>query len=318
MNTFACSVKKQYPNGPAHTVEEDLELLKEKGIIVPNDQKALHYLNIISYHRFFEYSLAFKTSPENFKTGTTFDSVLTLYDFDSQLRTLIMEALERIEVSLRTAISNTMSETYNPHWYMNSELFRESKFFDFSKDEIKKNVNNKRSKNRAIVEYYNNYDSPNLPPSEIVAEITSFGFWSKVFSNLNAGDEKKICNRLLGDNNFNFQVIISWSRSLTDLRNICAHHERLWNHKMGANMPKIPHQYPQFKQIQTTLYFRLFIIQIFLNKILPDSTWKHTLRKLVEQHDSQINLDIKKTMGFPNNWEDQPFWNFRLSQKHLY
>ena len=89
-------------NKPAFNLEEQLDLLKSRGLDIPQPERALHYLKFIGYYRLSGYCLFYQEKPSHsFKHGTTFDAVLDLYIFDRQLRLLVMDAMERIEVAVR-------------------------------------------------------------------------------------------------------------------------------------------------------------------------------------------------------------------------
>jgi len=114
---------------PVLNIDQQLELLVKQGLLVKNPKRVLHYLRFIGYHRLSGYFRTFQlqnTSEHIFKKGTTFDSIISLYIFDRKLRLLVMDAVERIEVAVRTTISSTMCEKYGPHWYLKPMLFKSS------------------------------------------------------------------------------------------------------------------------------------------------------------------------------------------------
>lgn len=120
----------QFYEKPALNIDQQLEILIKQGLIVKNPERVLHYLRFIGFHRLSGYFRTFQiqNTPEHiFKNGTTFDSIISIYIFDRKLRLLIMDAVERIEVAVRTTISSTMGEKYGSHWYLEQVLFK-SKF----------------------------------------------------------------------------------------------------------------------------------------------------------------------------------------------
>ena len=96
-----------------------LERLRQRGLQVPNEERALRHLRHIGYHRLSPYVIPFKVGgTDRIKTGTTFDNVLSLYVFDRELRLLVLDALERVEVSVRSSLTDHMSLTAGgPFWY---------------------------------------------------------------------------------------------------------------------------------------------------------------------------------------------------------
>ncbi len=138
-------------NKPPLTIEEQIELLIERGLSVPDKERAVHYLRYISYYRlsiyarFFQYS---GSTEHQFRSGTSFDDILTLYTFDRELRLLVIDAIERIEVALRGTISYEFSIVAGANWYANSDLFKETSRFchrceiGLNGEKLKENRNN--------------------------------------------------------------------------------------------------------------------------------------------------------------------------------
>lgn len=113
---------------PALSLEKQINLLVQRGMTIPDQAKAEHYLRYIGYYRLSGYWHPFQfpagtAHPDNFRPGTDFQTILNIYIFDRRLRVLLMDAIERIEVSARAVISNTMSEAYGPHWHLSPCYF---------------------------------------------------------------------------------------------------------------------------------------------------------------------------------------------------
>lgn len=120
---FMSDVQKQIYCIPALTLDDQIDLLTERGLNVPNRDKARHYLRYTGYYRLSGYFLALQqhgsdVQPHTFMEGITFNDVLDIYIFDRELRLLVIDAIERIEVAFRACISNTMSENNGPLWFM--------------------------------------------------------------------------------------------------------------------------------------------------------------------------------------------------------
>jgi len=149
-------------------IDQQLELLVKQGLIVKNPKRVLHYLRFISYHLLSGYFRTFQlqnTSEYIFKKGTTFDSIISLYIFDRKLRLLVMDAVERIEVAVRTTISSTMCEKYGPHWYLKPMLFKSSFNHQGLIETIERETgfNNPKKQNKSCGNYFKNYSKPHLP-----------------------------------------------------------------------------------------------------------------------------------------------------------
>lgn len=112
---------------PALTFDEQLQRLKERGLVIPSKEKALHLLKSISYYRLSGYWYPFLKSPKSahqFKGESTFDAAFDLYCFDRELRKLIMGELEKIEVAIRAQLIYILSHSEGAFWYRKPSLFQ--------------------------------------------------------------------------------------------------------------------------------------------------------------------------------------------------
>ncbi len=306
--------KKTNFNKPAIGLEQQLDLLIQRGLVVPDRAKALHYLRHIGYYRLSGYGLPFQKRglalpPHTFQDGVQFDTLLDLCIFDRELRLLAMDAIERIEVAARAAISNTLSERYGPHWYLDKGLFlrhrQHTKFLDEVKSQTRFQAQDgsvqHKKRETFIQHYFRKYHRPELPPSWMVAEILSIGTWSAVYSNLaNRSDKKAICDPFpLSPRTFQ-----SWLHAIAYLRNLCAHHSRLWNRRFTIT-PEVPKEYQQYMNPNTTFYAHAAMLHILMNVIAPDSRWRHRLLELLQQHPDAPAAK----MGFPEDWWKDTFWD---------
>ena len=291
-------------NKPALSVDQQIDLLESRGLSVPNRDKAHHYLQFINYYRLSGYSIYFEQVIDGkrnhqFKTGTTFDNILALYDFDRHLRILVMDAIERIEVAVRTQICLVLATTYDDsHWHLKRDLFKpEFKFYTLlSKCEIEQ----QRSKEPFARHYKKMYSSPGLLPAWMMTELLSMGTWSQMYENLaNRHDRKKISDTFkLPPMEFE-----SWLHSLTYIRNLCAHHSRLWNRQFTIT-PKQLKPHIKYFTPNTTFAAQAAMMHLLLNVISPESKWTKRLYELIKTHSF-----IKPTrMGFAANWQDEDFW----------
>jgi abortive infection bacteriophage resistance protein len=170
---------------PPLTIEQQIELLMDRGLDIPDHQQAKIHLNFIGYYRLSAYALPFQSGGNDldrhhFNFGTTFEQVLDLYIFDRKLRLLVMDAIERIEVAIRAVISNVASIKYSPHWFLKPELFERN--HDSCLTQLKKDINhdNPNKQERFVKHYYANYTEPELPPSWMIMEVLMLGTLSKL------------------------------------------------------------------------------------------------------------------------------------------
>ena len=113
---------------PPFSIEQQIELLRSRGLLIPDWDRVARYLSHISYYRLRGYWILFEqpgTGPKHrFRQGTTFDQVLDLYIFDRKFRLLVLEAIERIEVSLRAHYANLLGLRYGSHFFLEDCFFQ--------------------------------------------------------------------------------------------------------------------------------------------------------------------------------------------------
>jgi abortive infection bacteriophage resistance protein len=106
------------------TFLDQIALLKIRGMHFDNESKALLYLQEISYYRLSAYFLPYQTEKDTFEKQITFEQVLKTYTFDRELRLLVFDCIERIEVAIRTQFIYQMAIQYNDsHWQDNQNHF---------------------------------------------------------------------------------------------------------------------------------------------------------------------------------------------------
>lgn len=301
-------IQKKTFDKPALSLDDQVTLLRSRGLIIHDETRIQHYLRFIGYYRLSGYALPFQENDvpgtlHTFKNGTSFDDILDCYIFDRELRLLVMDAIERIEVAVRTVISNTMSERHGSHWYMDKKLFVDQYNHESLMNQIKKETCYQQEKKHHlefIVHYYKNYHSPELPPSWMIAEILSLGAWSVMFAQIkDRDDQKEICKSF----DIPYNIMGSWLHSLTYLRNLCAHHSSLWNRRFTFT-PKIMKAHATQLQNNTTFYAQAVILHIFMDVIAKGSHWQHRLAELLKKHHK---IDAAR-MGFPVDWQKDEFW----------
>lgn len=289
---------------PALSVQDQILLLERRGLVIADKVAAANVLTLCNLYRFGGFALHFwvqpHVRPQQYQPGTTFEAVVNLMNFDRALRMLVMDAVELLEVSVRSSITSQASLFYAaPHWYMDSGRFKDWKkhlwflqkcLGDFS-----------RSKEVYVQHYKDNYSDPVLPPSWILAEISTFGTWSNLYENLS---ERKLRNQIAGVFGLDHETFEKNLHVLSNTRNYCAHHNRIWN-RVFSFTPKRK----QAKAItlpvtdQRRFAAQAGMIWIMLRAIEPNSTWTRQLRDLIRQY----GIDHRQ-MGFPANWEQDAFW----------
>lgn len=155
--------------------------------------RASRYLTHINYYRLRAYWLPFEEATGNdehrFKPGTDFENVLSLYVFDRKFRLLVLEAIERVEVSFRTRFAYELSLKYGSHAYLDRNNFKSAEKHQECMSALQEELS--RSRETFIEHYRTKYTDPEFPPIWAVCEVMSFGQLSKWFQNLKHRKDRK-------------------------------------------------------------------------------------------------------------------------------
>ena len=296
---------------PALSFTEQLDQLIDRGLVVEDRDKALHYLSHLNYYRLGAYWLPFEENraPHKFYSGTSFETILNHYLFDRELRLHLLDAIERIEVSFRTQWAYQVSLVFGSHGYLLNKpgIIKNTKRFDVNVKELTKAV--LRSDDTFIEHYQKKYDE-GLPPAWVACEIMSLGLLSKFYSNLRAYQVRRA---IASAYDFDEGFLEGFMEHLTYVRNVCAHHGRLWNRHLKKKMP-IPKSKPQGlrdsiyidttnKKTEHKIYNTFVLVQYLVCKISPNSNWSTGLYRLIEKY--EVNT---VAMGFPEDWLEKPIW----------
>ncbi len=272
------------------TIEEQLKILESRNMIIDDREEVAEILSHVNYYRLSAYMLTLK-SGDVFKGGITFADVYDLYEFDKRLRNICLTILESIEIAFRTHISYTLSHKYGPTCYCNPEIFLNDLSHARLLGELKSAIY--KSHEQFIDHHKINYDSQF--PIWVVTEVVSFSLLSRLYSLLKPKDRKEIADTYY---HIPYTYLQSWMRSVSVLRNICAHYGRLYN-KNIAIKPKLFKQ-DKDKGIMDHTVFGLIYTMGIINK--DRTQWVrfiNSLRSLLEEYEL---VELSK-IGFPDNWD---------------
>jgi abortive infection bacteriophage resistance protein len=289
------------------SIPDQIASLKGRGLVINDDIKAASYLSNISYYRLRAYTYPFQdnNNPNHpFTSSITIDEIISLYVFDRQFRLFVLDSLEKIEISMRTQVIYQWAMNHGSHWHSEANLFRNPAQFANDTYRLRQEID--RSVETFIDHYKTKYTSPPEPPCWMSLEVSSFGLLSLILRNLKLGIEKKSITKYYGLNDIN--VLENWMHSFSNIRNVCAHHGRLWNRRLTAHI-KLPTK-PVHPFIQNTkihpykIYSALSCMKYVLNIISPGNSFSKNLKDLM----SGCPLAQEKEMGFPVGWQSEKFW----------
>ncbi|HBJ76786.1 MAG TPA: CAAX protease [Porphyromonadaceae bacterium] len=288
------------------SVEEQINRLKSEGLSFQNEVKAYHLLQNISRFRMESYFKPFRLhNSGSFKVNSTFEEAYNLYKFDAELRKIVCSELEKIEVSVRTQLSLVMGTTSSIYWFEDSSNFRDGEYHKSLLKTLREELH--RSDDESIVSFLRKYPN-SFPPTYITFEVSSFGTLSKIYQNLKAGQSRRQIAKFYG---LSDTIMESWLHSIVYVRNICAHHSRLWNRLLGINAMIPRHTCLPFIRIPKDtkrVYYVLSIILYFLQTINPNHTFTTRFKTMLGAY-PQIDVIA---MGFPPDWENEPFWKTKI------
>jgi abortive infection bacteriophage resistance protein len=269
--------------------------------------RAKHQLQHVNYYRVRAYwvpnEIPAGLDDHAFAPGTKLATIFDLYAFDQKLRLLVLDAIERIEVSLRTRWVNVLSLRYGSHAYLRSEVFSNPRKYDACLQRLHSEV--LKSQETFVRHYRSRYSEPKLPPIWSIAEVLTFGQLSLWIQYLRHGLDRAEIAAAYG---IDEQVLVSVIRHLSYVRNVCAHHSRLWNREMTVAMklplnPRWLHQ--EFnRSAGNRLYNTLVVLAYLLDTISPASEWRRSALELMDKFPS---VDVV-AMGFPADWRKSRYW----------
>lgn len=300
-------------NKKAFTIQEQITQLQQRGLQIPNLAFAECYLANISYYRLGEYWYVMQEDKTNhiFKPNSRFTDVIALYNFDAELRLLLFDVIEKIEISLRTKLIYHLSHEINPWWFQNFELFNDSMALVKTLSNLQEEL--ERSKDVTIKSHFKNHkDDKRFPPAWKSLEQTSFGALSKLYGNLKSTVKSKdTIAKELGAVNHTY--LPSWLQSIAQIRNYCAHHSRLWNRNLPGTvklLSKPPN--PWIVKAQNVpkqhefihLYIHMCLMKYLVNTIQPNNNFTSRLNDLFIKYP---NVD-PNALGMKPNWQLEPLW----------
>ena len=288
------------------TPQELVSLLKNRGLMINDENLALQSIRSIGYYRLSAYLHPFLSNPKTlhaFKSGTTFAQAMSIYEFDRKLRLFIFDQIERIEIAVRSEIVNiTSQDTNNPFWMTDVSTYAKADKFQKTMQLIDKELLTTREE---FIKHFRETYTDQYPPSWMLSEILPFGVLTRVYENIASNQIRKRIAQYFG---LNIPVFTSWLTIITVTRNACCHHARLWNRNLSIrallinrwNSPWISSSIQQGR-----IFFTICILKHFMDIVLPQNTLKDDLKILLKEYP---NIDIT-AMGFPKDWEKEPLWN---------
>jgi len=292
---------------PALTFTDQLQLLHERGLSIPDSKEAIKDLECNSYYRLSAYWYPFRIKKENVITDqirpkTTWGDIIELYEFDRKLRLLIIDAIDRIEIAVRTQVTYTLAHSYGAFAHTDKVNFHSGfwhkKWLESIEDEVQ------RSTEEFIQHYKREYEGFPTIPIWMLTEVMSLGSLSRLYKGLEHHDKRQVAQHF----DVHHKTLVDWLHTLTYVRNICAHHSRLWNRELSIKPEKSKdkHWIPPITPTNERLFYVLLMVRHLLKKMSCGDTWYQSCNELLEPIAS--NDLWRNAMGMPLDWKNHPIW----------
>ena len=169
---------------PARTPEDLLQKLKHNGLVVPDDAQALAYLRGVGAYRLKGYwHHVIDPTTKQFPTGYGFENIRQRCELDREVRAATIEAIDRLEVAVRSVMANHLSLAHSPHWFLDHRIFKPTGNWGIGALIRKVEDEVGRAKGKPFIKhYFDRHDDPYLPPSWAISECVSFAMWSRTYA----------------------------------------------------------------------------------------------------------------------------------------
>lgn len=295
---------------PWLSVADQVKKLESRGLRVTDHAGAETFLRHINYYRFTGYCLAFEHPRHVFPSGVTFENVKASCQFDSCLRDLFNEALEIIEIDLRTVVAYYFGQKYGAFGHTAPASFHPQfdKKITHSEwlDEIRKE--SRRSKELFVKHFEQKYTQyPDLPVW-VVTEIMTFGSMARLIRAMHKADRQNVA----AEYGISARVFFSLALHLNYVRNLCAHHARLWDRKWSiqSDLPNGPEWQGANTVSNQRLFSSLLLLRILMLRSPHIKTeadeWRDRVTQLLETPPAATNATA--LMGLTANWQAHPVW----------
>lgn len=296
------SAKRPF-NKPATTYTEQISLLRSRGMEIADEKEAAHFLEHLNYYRLGAYWLPFEAdhASHRFRPGTKFHRVVEHYIFDRMLRLLVMDSIERIEVSVRSLWAYHLAHQHGPHAHLDEALAQKPQYWLSNLESLKKEV---QRADEVFIRHLTATYCEALPPVWAVCEVMSLGSLSRWYAALKPMKTRQAIASTYGVDEGTLQ---SWLHHLSVVRNHCAHHSRLWNREFTVT-PGRPRTKPasvasDWATGSRRLYNTLLVLDHLESVISPGNSFHLRFVELVNRQ----NIDVRQ-MGFPASWKDSGSW----------
>lgn len=275
------------------TYSQQVFRLQARNVIITHPAACEIFLSRVNYYRLMGYLLPFVSKPSELCTSPIeFEKLVAIYNFDTEIRNLIALAIEKIEIYLRTQLAYRYSHQYGSDGYMIPSNFNHKHNHEVYLRLIDKCIQD-NAKSPVIRHHIDVYNGKF--PLWVIIDYFSLGMLSHFYTDLKNRDKSKMAAETYG---VSYQVLSSWLRCLTDLRNRCAHYSRLYYWSFPA-VPAIPQKNSFIADRK--LYSQLYMLKLmYPEKERWNNDFLQPLIRLMKRYSPYID---KVHIGFPYRWK---------------
>ncbi|MBQ4166412.1 MAG: Abi family protein [Oscillospiraceae bacterium] len=276
------------------TLKEQIAKLRERGCIIENEEYAVETLKYINYFRLSNYFKPFCVTKDRYEDGTTFENIMRVYELDRKLRSILIAALEEIEIALRAALSNYHALKYGALGYLNSSNFDFRHNHNSFTSKIRHLV--EVNEDREFVKHYNNKYRGDFP-LWVIMELFSFGTLAFFYKDMHNSDKKEIADTYY---NCTSSELDNWIFCMNELRNYCAHYNRLYDNSFPVE-PKTPRELDY--ELQPNVFGYIMVMKQLYHR--KDDWNTKVVKPLVRMINKNMDVIKLSHLGLPDDWEQQ-------------
>lgn len=284
------------------TNEELIDYLSSKGVIISDKEDALKKIERYTYYSIVNsYKSIFKDKNNNYINDVSFDEIYALFEFDKNLKNLMLKFCLEIETVIKSAMANQISKVYGVKDYLNTYNWDNSIDDDIKKVLYEK-INNEMKKDYKVHTAVTHYlDKYGFVPPFVLVKILTFGVASSYYGLLKQSDRQAIAKYFKISDKLLKQIL----KNLTTIRNIAAHSDRLYNYtsKFYLSFKLIDNTYTKPDNI-TNLYMVIRCMEKLLTQEQYEELYNSILEEISKLKDKLKSIDvgnITRIMGFPMN-----------------
>lgn len=284
------------------TNEELIDYLSSKGVVIADKEEALKKIERYTYYSIINsYKSIFKDKNNNYINDVSFDEIYALFEFDKNLKNLMLKFCLEIETVIKSAMANQISKVYGVKDYLNTSNWDNS-IDDDIKEVLFEKINNEIKKDYKVHTAVTHYiDKYGFVPPFVLVKILTFGVASSYYGLLKQSDRQAIAKYFKISDKLLKQIL----KNLTTIRNIAAHSDRLYNYtsKFYLSFKLIDNTYTKPDNI-TNLYMVIRCMEKLLTQEQYEELYNSILEEISKLKDKLNSIDVSdiiRIMGFPMN-----------------